>query len=121
MFNNVAHFHFLDDVTIGPRKEFDFGLWSVEDGGIGPLENHRYAFETEEYWRGEFDALCREIEDKFDGRKVRVTSCTMPRDPNFSGPEPGTWAATAAMMADGDDSGFDWDAWKDEMKEADLW
>jgi hypothetical protein len=27
------------------------------------------------------------------------------------------WALTAAIMAEGDDSGFDWDAWKDEMKE----
>ena len=32
-------------------------------------------------------------------------------------PQPGTWAATARIMAQGDDSGFDWDAWKDEMKE----
>lgn len=36
------------------------------------------------------------------------------------GPEPGTWAATARMMAQGDDSGFDWDAWKDQMKEQDF-
>ena len=31
-------------------------------------------------------------------------------------PPPGSWAATARMMASGDDSGFDWDLWKDEMK-----
>ena len=30
----------------------------------------------------------------------------------------GTFAATARLMAQGDDSGFDWDAWKDEMKES---
>ena len=36
------------------------------------------------------------------------------------GPPPGSWAATARMMAQGDDSGFDWDRWKDEMKERDL-
>jgi hypothetical protein len=35
------------------------------------------------------------------------------------GPAPGTWAFTARLMAQGDDSGFDWDAWKDEMKERD--
>ena len=35
-------------------------------------------------------------------------------------PQPGTWAATARLMAQGDDSGFDWDAWKDEMKERDA-
>jgi len=44
-----------------------------------------------------------------------------PRAPEKSnGPAPGTWAATARMMAQGDDSGFDWDAWKDEMKERDM-
>lgn len=32
-------------------------------------------------------------------------------------PLPGTWAFTARMMAQGDASGFDWDRWKDEMKE----
>ena len=32
-------------------------------------------------------------------------------------PQTGTWAATARIMAQGDDSGFDWDTWKDEMKE----
>lgn len=34
-------------------------------------------------------------------------------------PPPGSWADVARMMAQGDDSGFDWDAWKDEMKERD--
>ena len=29
----------------------------------------------------------------------------------------GTWAHTASIMAAGDTSGFDWDNWKDEMKE----
>lgn len=32
----------------------------------------------------------------------------------------GSWADVARMMAAGDDSGFDWDAWKDEMKEGNL-
>ncbi len=35
-------------------------------------------------------------------------------------PAPGTWADVARIMAEGDDSGFDWDAWKDEMKEGGL-
>lgn len=35
-------------------------------------------------------------------------------------PPPGSWASVARIMAAGDDSGFDWDAWKDEMKERDL-
>jgi hypothetical protein len=33
-------------------------------------------------------------------------------------PPVGTWASVARMMSQGDDSGFDWDRWKDEMKEA---
>ena len=37
--------------------------------------------------------------------------------PKPRGPQPGTWAYTAKIMAQGDDSGFDWDAWKDEMKD----
>jgi hypothetical protein len=44
-----------------------------------------------------------------------VPSTSMPK-----GPPPGSWAATARMMAQGDDSGFDWDRWKDEMKERDM-
>ena len=32
-------------------------------------------------------------------------------------PQPGTLAATARIMAEGDDSGFDWDEWKDRMKD----
>ena len=35
-------------------------------------------------------------------------------------PPAGTWAATARMMAEGDNSGLDWDAWKDEMKMRDV-
>ena len=35
-------------------------------------------------------------------------------------PPAGSWAATARMMAQNDDSGFDWDRWKDEMKERDM-
>ena len=38
-------------------------------------------------------------------------------EPTRVEPQTGTWAATARIMAQGDDSGFDWDAWKDEMKE----
>ena len=33
-------------------------------------------------------------------------------------PAAGSWAETARIMAQGDDSGFDWDAWKDQQKEA---
>jgi len=35
-------------------------------------------------------------------------------------PPVGSWASVARMMAANDDSGFDWDAWKDEMKERDM-
>jgi hypothetical protein len=49
-------------------------------------------------------------------KKVPCDKC----EPEPEGPPPGSWAATARMMAEGDDSGFDWDAWKDEMKERDF-
>ena len=41
---------------------------------------------------------------------------------NGTGPQPGTWAFTARLMAmtAPEDEDMDWDAWKDEMKEADL-
>lgn len=35
-------------------------------------------------------------------------------------PASGSWADIARIMSAGDDSGFDWDAWKDEMKESEL-
>jgi len=35
-------------------------------------------------------------------------------------PPMGSWAQVARMMAAGDTSGFDWDAWKDEQKEMSL-
>lgn len=39
---------------------------------------------------------------------------------SLSGPQPGTWAHTARTMAAMDNSGFDWDAWKDQMKDRDM-
>ena len=44
-----------------------------------------------------------------------------PKTKTPKGPPPGSWAATARMMAQGDDSGFDWDRWKDEMKMQDMY
>ena len=35
-------------------------------------------------------------------------------------PPAGSYAATARIMAEDDDSGFDWDLWKEEMKERDM-
>jgi hypothetical protein len=32
-------------------------------------------------------------------------------------PPVGSWAHVARFMAEDDDSGFDWDAWKDQMKD----
>ena len=34
-------------------------------------------------------------------------------------PPPGSWASVARIMAKDDDSGFDWDAWKDDCKNRD--
>lgn len=41
-------------------------------------------------------------------------------DADGTEPPAGSWAATARAMAAGDESGFDWDTWKDEMKEGGL-
>jgi hypothetical protein len=46
-------------------------------------------------------------------------SCEVEPDERRGEPPMGTWAATARLMAANDDSGFDWDAWKDQMKERD--
>jgi hypothetical protein len=35
-------------------------------------------------------------------------------------PPVGSWADVARTMAQDDDSGMDWDAWKDQMKESDF-
>ena len=47
-------------------------------------------------------------------------TCCLPVQKVNNEPPPGSWAAVARMMAQDDDSGFDWDAWKDEMKERDM-
>jgi len=62
------------------------------------------------------------IADEFD-RSLDDDTDTMEEDLDsidVSEPEQWTWADTARLMAKGDDSGFDWDAWKDEMKERDM-
>jgi len=57
-------------------------------------------------------------DDPVDGKDTPSSGLDRPSGP--VGPPPGSWAATARIMAQGDDSGFDWDRWKDEMKEKDL-
>jgi hypothetical protein len=49
-----------------------------------------------------------------------VDTSKLPEVVERTGPPPGSWADVARMMAQGDDSGFDWDAWKDQMKEQDF-
>lgn len=41
-------------------------------------------------------------------------------EPDTMMPPPGSWADVARIMAQGDDSGFDWDAWKDQMKDEEM-
>ena len=65
-----------------------------------------WTFDTPEQAQTNFDAWLREV----------VAELEKP----LNGPPPGSWASVARMMAQGDDSGFDWDAWKDEMKERDM-
>ena len=43
----------------------------------------------------------------------------MTDDAGVKGPLPGTWAYTARAMAEVFPD-FDWDAWKDEMKDREL-
>lgn len=53
-----------------------------------------------------------------DSRGVPALAQHAP-EPASAEPAPWTWAATARMMAQSfPDDGFDWDRWKDEMKEA---
>lgn len=67
----------------------------------------------------EYDAwvASHEIDAEADAKEKEICDKLL-NDPN--GPQPGTWAFTARLMAltsDPDDD-FDWDAWKDQMKEA---
>jgi hypothetical protein len=62
-----------------------------------------WTFDTPEQAETNFQAWLREVIKEQDAKS------------NL--PPAGTWASVAFLMAQGDDSGFDWDAWKDEMKE----
>jgi hypothetical protein len=64
-----------------------------------------WTFDTPEQAEENFDAWLLEVIREQDG----------PNQPPI-----GTWASVARIMAQNDDSGFDWDAWKDEMKERDM-
>jgi len=55
-------------------------------------------------------------EAELEAQDLEVTAT----EPETLEPPAGSWAATARMMAQGDDSDFDWDAWKDEMKDKDM-
>lgn len=58
--------------------------------------------------------VCSKCRGEKDAEGWCANYCT---DDDLSVPPPGSWASVARMMAQYDDSGFDWDAWKDEMKE----
>lgn len=55
-------------------------------------------------------------EDRREARKAAMED----HNADLREPPVGSWASVARMMAAGDDSGFDWDAWKDQMKEQDF-
>ena len=38
-------------------------------------------------------------------------------DTQLAEPHPTSWAAVARLMAQDDDSDFDWDQWKDQMRD----
>ena len=64
--------------------------------------------------------IANEKANKSRSMTETVTPVGKPKKAPFQGPQPGTLAATARLMASMDDSGFDWDAWKDQMKEEGL-
>jgi len=66
---------------------------------------------------GDYPAVPSEAEVEREAEQARFEA---EQDMALQEPPPGTWAATARFMAQGDDSGFDWDAWKDEQTERDL-
>ena len=70
--------------------------------------------QSDVWYQNEAPSSAREYAEK-KGTPVRISPATP------SKPPPGSWAATARMMAQGDDSGFDWDRWKDEMKERSMY
>ena len=70
--------------------------------------------QSDVWYQNEAPSSAREYAEK-KGTPVRIS----PAAP--SEPAPGSWAATARMMAKNDDSGFDWDRWKDEMKERSMY
>ena len=59
---------------------------------------------------------CGIVEARETYKDLRAQGYRKPT-PTRPAPAAGTWAATARMMARGDRSGFDWDAWKDQRKE----
>ena len=84
------------------KKDFD-DTYRAHRASEPIAPDHHYYYET----------VAKDLEAIRDAfRPVPVDPCE---------PKPGTWAWTARMMARGDNSGFDWDAWKDEMKERDMY
>ena len=66
-----------------------------------------------------------EMQDSMGDDRLSKARRDVPDEPEHfpmqdSGPQPGTWAHTAKLMSSMDDDGFDWDAWKDEMKDKSL-
>lgn len=55
----------------------------------------------------------------FDGSDSSPDSESDPDRNEIPGPAPGTWAFTARLMAQ-EFPDFDWDSWKDQMKESDF-
>ena len=60
-----------------------------------------------------------ELQAEMDAAWFAEETAPIEADPNE--PALGSWAATARMMAScGNDDGFDWDQWKDEMKDREM-
>jgi|GEM_PF-5926192 len=85
---------------------------NVEVVRESPEDEARARYEDERY-ANRYDSPAA-----FTLREEPRPAAPEPQEP--MGPPPGTWAATARMMA-ASDPDYDWDAWKDEMKEGMLW
>ena len=75
----------------------------------------------QELGQAEIDRLLDEgPECLYDVCPVCAKQLIESKEAELKGPPPGSWADVARMMASCDDSGFDWDSWKDEMKEQEI-
>lgn len=98
-------------VTMCDKPEAEILAYMVNEGYLKPAALTSCYVEDDQYNM----VVC----DKETHEPLFALAYGELQDAPTNGPPPGSWADVARMMAQGDDSGVDWDAWKDEMKETD--